>query len=690
MGDIGQTLLWLSVAVAIYLGFSLRDPDRDVRRLVLLVFGLVSGAVVVLLVALVRDDFSLLYVASYSQTSLPVLYKLTAWWAGQAGSLLFWLWLLVLYMVAFAYTYPQGNVYRYALGVMLGVKLFFALLVINLVSPFITLSRVPVDGVGLNPMLQDPGMVIHPLFLYLGFVGFTIPFALTVAALVNKEFSKDWYRAVRKWSLWAWLMLTMGIIKGGEWAYLELGWGGYWAWDPVENASLIPWLTATAYLHSLMLKEKKGMFRFWTVALIMFTFFLTIFATFLTRSGMFASVHSFAESNLGPVLLAFLGVVLAGIIYLLFESLGFLKDEREIVSYWSKEGMFWLNIFLFVALAVAVMVGTLMPVLGGFFLDEEIVVSVEYFERVSGPLFLAVLLVMGIAPLISWYKGSFENFRAQLLLPTLLGIAAMFVSVFMGLKEIGVIAGIGIAVFALVGILSELVKIGLYRKRATGKVDLSGFWRMLNRNPRRYGGHMVHLGIVIMGLGILASSYFEHEEIYTITVGEEMEIGKYSLLYPGLFEDWRDEVGVVYTDLVVSVDGKDLGILRPSREYHPGWYERNGPTTEIAVYGNVFHDLYVMLAEWEDFGRLATFSLRLNPMVSWIWVGGYFLAIGTLFAFWPRQRSYRRGSLMLSKIDNKEQFFNKTSLCEHCNSKIYSLEQRYCQDCGQLVGGRTL
>ena len=605
------------------------------RWLALALFATVTAAVAILVHALFTDDFSFRYVASQSSRYMPRAYKISALWSGQEGSLLFWLWLLSGYTAAVAWTAGRAapGLLPYALGILGAVASFFALLVAFVSDPFVALPNPPADGAGMNPLLQNPWMVSHPFTLYLGYVGMAVPFAFAMAALLTRNAGDTWIRVTRRWTLIAWLFLSVGILIGARWAYTELGWGGVWAWDPVENAALMPWLLATAFIHSSLVQEKRGMLKRWNVALVSFVFLLTIFGTFITRSGILSSVHAFITSPTSPWFLGFLGLALVVTVYLLIDRAPLLADDRRPESAFSKETSFLINNLLLAGATFAVFWGTVMPLITPLF-GVQISVGPPFFNWVGVPIFLAMMILMGVAPLLAWRRASWPRLRRLLALPVL-GAAALAVAlVVLGVREPAAVAGFAIAFFVAAATLADVAAAYAARVAATGDRSLRGLWQMLNRNPRRYGGYVVHLGVVLILVGLTGMYVYQQVETVGMNPGESYEIGGYTITYHGLGERVSEGVPAVYAELAVSRGGREIARLQPERRFYPGFAETMGATPEVAMLTSFRRDLYVVLGGWE--GQTAGFEFYLNPLVAWIWIGGYLVIGGTLFSLWPR------------------------------------------------------
>jgi cytochrome c-type biogenesis protein CcmF len=600
------------------------------------VAGLVLIAAAILWYGLLDDQFQLVYVWNHSERALPDFYKFSALWGGQQGSLLFWALILSGYsaVVAFANRQRHQVMMPYVNAVMLATSLFFLTLLVFAANPFEQVSFVPPDGQGLNPLLQNYWMVIHPVMLYLGYVGMAVPFAFAAGALLSKRLDNDWVRTVRRWTLIPWMFLSAGIIMGSQWAYMELGWGGYWAWDPVENASFLPWLTGTAFLHSIIIQEQRGILKVWNVVLIWLTYFLVILGTFTTRSGVLESVHSFAQSDVGPYFLGFMILVVFGFLWLLFDRLPLLRDEQPIDSFVSREAAFMANNWLFAGIAFATLWGTFFPMFSEILTGDRISVAAPFFNKVNGPLFLLLVILMGVGPLLGWRRTSRTALVKQFRWPVVVGVAT-------GLA-IGIIwrtpypaIGLGVCAFVTATIVQEYVR-GVQARRITaGENALVAMGRLWSRNGRRYGGYLVHFGIVLIGVAVIGNTFYQTTTNATVARGESVEIGRYQLLYSGLQntrEANRTEIGARIM-ILDRASGTQIGSIMPRRNLYDKTPDM--PTSEVGLRMSPIEDVYVVLNGWEDGGATATFTFFINPLTMWMWLGGIVLVIGTLIAAWP-------------------------------------------------------
>ncbi len=643
MADIGYQALLIAMALTayaavIYAGAARRRTSlyfASAHRAVYASLALVTLASFALIHAFLTRNFQIEYVAHYSNRSLSWFYTLAAFWAGQDGSLLFWTWLLAIFAVIVLVSNKKRNpeLLPATMAVIQVTTLFFLYLATFKTNPFARTPFVPEDGNGLNPLLQNPGMVFHPPSLYIGFVAFTVPFAFAIAALINRSLDERWLKSIRRWTLFAWLFLTIGNILGMQWAYVELGWGGYWAWDPVENASLLPWLTGTAFLHSVIVQERKGMLKIWNLVLVTLTFALTIFGTFVTRSGVISSVHAFGVSNLGPSFLAFLGLILAGSFGLIFSRRALLQGRGQMGSWTSKESSFLLNNILFIALTVAVLTGTLWPTLTEAIRHQKITVGAEWFNRMVTPIGLAIFALTGLCALFAWNKTSRRNLHRNLLWPAAISLGLLLVLVILGLRGVLPLLALAIAFFSLSATLIEFVR----GARVRGRTDQLGIGRALislaQKNKRRYGGYIVHLGVLLLFLGIIGSSAFSVDKEATLRKGQSLELGRYRLVFQGLRSEERSDRRVDAAMFDLFVNGRAAGPLEAEKHLHPNYQ----PATEVAIRSNLREDLYVILASYDLRSQSATVSVMINPLMIWMWIGGIVMVLGTLLAVSPQR-----------------------------------------------------
>ncbi|MBI1880345.1 MAG: heme lyase CcmF/NrfE family subunit, partial [Chloroflexi bacterium] len=505
-----------------------------------------------------------------------------------------------------------------------------------------------------HPLLGHVGMVIHPPILYTGFVSFVIPYAFAIAALITRQTGDLWIRTTRRWTLTAWVFLSTGLMLGGWWAYDVLGWGGYWGWDPVENASLIPWLVATPFLHSVMMQENRGMLKRWNMALIILTFSLVIEGTFLTRSGVISSVHTFAQSAIGPLFLGFIGFMFITSFFLFVSRWNDLSSDNELDSLVSRESFFLLNNLIFIGLAVAVWWGTHFPLFSEALMGEKIVVGPPFFEQTTAPLWATVVLLMGVAPLIPWRRASFKKIGDTLLWPAAVGLATMAILyILVGVKIFGALLGFGLCAFTLAATLIEYWRGVSARHRSKDESYLLALWRLIGRNRRRYGGYLIHMGIILVAIGVIGTRFYQVEIQRNLAVGESMTIGSaftgtYELTYNGLREGSSPDDRII-TEAILDIksNGQSVGELTPTREY---FVVQQQPMTIPSKHSTLADDLYVILAGWEGTGETATFKVYINPLINWLWIGGFVFIIGTLVAGWPTSQESSERATAKAKI----------------------------------------
>jgi cytochrome c-type biogenesis protein CcmF len=484
-------------------------------------------------------------------------------------------------------------------------------------------------------------MIIHPPMLYLGFVGFVIPYAFAMAALITRRTDAEWIRTTRRWTLVGWLFLSLGLLLGGRWAYDVLGWGGYWGWDPVENAAFLPWLTATAFLHSVMIQEKRGMLKKWNLVLIILTYALVIFGTFLTRSGVLSSVHAFAQSAIGPAFFTFIGLTFFGSLALLFREWDHLRGEHQLDSLLSREAAFMLNNLLFLGITASVFWGTVFPMISELVTGQKISVGPPFYNRVTGPQFAALVLLMGVAPLVAWRKASARQLGRLMLIPTLGAIGLTLGLLVFGIRNAGALLGFAIVAFSALTTLIEFWRGTQARMRSVGENALVALMHLAARNRRRYGGYIIHLGVVFMALGIIGSNFFQQETQARLRLGEQLTLGGYVMTYDGLDEFFADDARhVARATITVYRDGQQVAELHPRRDFY---LDSEQPMTIPGVRSSVEDDFYVLLVDWETIAADgATFKVYLNPLVNWLWAGGLIFILGMLVAAWPDESEERR------------------------------------------------
>jgi cytochrome c-type biogenesis protein CcmF len=645
MTDLGRFALFvglLAASWAVMAGVAAaRGGRQDVQRSA---EGALKGAAVALSVSgialfwlLAAKDFSVEYVAEYTSRSLSMFYTLGAFWAGQAGSLLLWAWMLALASALVIHHNRSTNRELMPwVTVVLGITIaFFTILVAFFANPFARAAVVPTDGQGLNPLLQNYGQWIHPVTLYLGFVGFTVPFAFAISALATGRLNDRWIRTVRKWSLWSWILLTAGILFGARWAYVELGWGGYWAWDPVENASLMPWLVATAYLHSVVVQEKRGLMKVWNVSLIVATFALCIFGTFLTRSGVISSVHAFAESTMGPMLIGFTGLVILASAGLIIWRLPEMRRTGRFGSVVSRESTFLLTNVVLVAMAALVLWGSVYPIVAQVVRGVKVSVGQDYFNALVSPLAVVLVAVVAVCPLLAWRRGSGPRLWRNVRVPGGVGLATFLVLLMATrFEHLGMVIVVSLAATAFATVLAELRR-GLHARRSIhGEAWPRAIRNLFALTPRRYGGPLVHAGVLILLVGIAVNVTYKQERKDVLAVGGSTRIGEYTLTLRDLsLRQDRDRLAVLGTFGVRDADGNDRGTLVAQQ----AMYRNQQPVTEVAIRATFGSDLYLVMNGVDLTKEVANVDVFIEPGVPWIWLGMIIVIAGAVIAAWPRR-----------------------------------------------------
>jgi len=642
----GSILLLVALAVAVWailaslLGASTRSAPlvNSGERAALACWGLITTCMITLIAAFLNNRYDMQFVASFSNRDMKWYYKLTALWAGQSGSLLLWVAILATFTTIVIVQNQRRNrmLMPYVTATLMAIVTFFLVLLNFNTNPFETLGFTPVDGSGMNPLLQNPYMVIHPPTLYLGYIGLAIPFAFAIAAMLSGRLDDAWIKTTRRWTLFAWFFLGSGILLGGYWAYLELGWGGYWAWDPVENAALLPWLTATAYLHSVIIQEKKGMLRIWNIVLILVTFGLSIFGTFLTRSGVVSSVHAFTQSGwIGPIFLIFLVVVGVFSFGLLIYRLPMLKSDQRIDSIVSRESAFLFNNLLFVGSAFSVLWGTMFPVLSEAFTGSKITVGPPFFNKVNVPIALGLILLTGIGPLVAWRRSTPRFLWKSFFYPVLGTLATALVLFVWGVRSPLPLAAFSFCGFVIFTIFIEFYRGTMARRRNVGTSIAASFIGLVNKNKRRYGGYLVHLGMMVLFIGVTASQAFQTETTASLTRGESFEFGEYSLEFSSLTVVNTPNVERLVSTVAVQQDGRPVATLRPERRFY---HQPEQPTSEVDRHTPLKGDLYLVLIDFDAGTGLAIFKAYNNPLVKFVWLGWMVVIVGTAVGFLPEWR----------------------------------------------------
>jgi cytochrome c-type biogenesis protein CcmF len=645
MPELGRLALGIGLLLAIYsiganlYGARTATPSflASARHAIWSMCAMVTVAIVALWTGLLRSDFHLEYVASYSSLSLPIYYKITALWGGQQGSLLFWTWLLSIFTSIAAFQNRRRNpeTAPYAMMVLAGVAIFFLGMLNFVTRPFDLLSPVPLNGHDLNPLLQNYWMAIHPPSLYTGYVSAAVPFAFGAAALMTGKLDDSWIRSTRRWAIFSWLFLTLGNLFGARWAYEVLGWGGYWAWDPVENAAFMPWLVMTAYLHSVMIQERKDMLKVWNLALIGLAFSLTIFGTFITRSGVISSVHSFTQSGLGPYFLGFLLLVVVSYTGLLIYRSKELRSPAEFESYLSREAAFLFNNLLLVGIAFAVFWGTIFPVLSEAVRGVKITVGPPFFNRVNKPLALGLIFLMGVGPLIAWRRTTPKNLLRSFAAPAALGAATGLALFVYGIRMWYVLAALSLAGFVLGTIVVEFRRGVVAREHMVSETPGKAMVNLVAKNNRRYGGYIIHLGVLMAFVGIVGSQFFKAEVQKSLQVGQTFSIGSYDLRYDGLSSSETTHEDRFVARVSVFRGGRLIAVMKPAKLF---FRVEQQPATQVAIRSTPFADLYLVLAGLDESGTRATFQVFLTPLVFWLWAGGLIMVFGVVIVMWPNVR----------------------------------------------------
>lgn len=635
---LGLFLCVLGIGAGTYAGIAKQaEWTRVAERTVLLVFAATSVAMLALFWALATNDFSLSYVAAHSARTMPLHYRLGSLWGGQAGSLLLWGWMLTAYgAVAVFGNRTQNRALMPWVCVAMLANIAFFLLLTNFETP--PFERVPFgerlsDGNGLNPLLQHPMMVIHPVMLYTGFTGFALPFAFAFAALVTGELGTTWFRTTRRWTLFAWSVLSVGIMLGGRWAYEVLGWGGYWAWDPVENASLMPWIAGTAYIHSVMIQEKRDMLKTWNLVLIGLTYGLCLFGTFLTRSGIVQSVHAFTNSDsFGRIFASYVVVMLAAFTIALIVRLPKLRSTNKLESVLSREASFIINNWIFMAILFVVFVGTMFPVFTEAAGGVRRILGPPYFNTFAGILALLLMVLTGIGPLIAWRKASLSSLKRAFVVPACVGVVVTIgiIGIFGFAPGYWAIACWGLAGFVLTTIAQEYSRAVGARMRRLNESVFTALGTLLRRNQRRYGGYIVHAGVVVLFLGVSGAA-FNEEKLENIRPGDSATIQDYRMHYLTAEAIPEQHYGGARARLALYRNDEPLAVMTPEKRFY--WLEQQ-PNSIPAIYSSWREDLYVILTAVEPDGS-ATIKMYHNPLVNWGWAGGGIFVLGCLIVLWP-------------------------------------------------------
>jgi cytochrome c-type biogenesis protein CcmF len=613
------------------LALKTRNPDwtRSGRMALTLIFALLSIGMLSLVYSFIVRDFSVLYVANNSNSKLPFFYTVSAVWGGHEGSLLLWVFILSVFstLAVWLHWRTQPTIMPYLIAVECGIIFGFLCLIVFLSSPFERLLPVPLDGKDLNPLLQDPAMVMHPPMLYMGYVGFSIPFSFAMAALFSGRLGEEWIKVTQRWTTFAWMCLTTGILLGGYWAYYELGWGGYWGWDPVENASFMPWLVGTAYLHSVLVQEKRKMFKVWNLFLIIVTFSLSLIGTFLVRSGVLTSVHSFAtDPERGLYILIFVGSVIGIAFGALILRSNKLKSQVEMDSLISRESIFLFNNLFFLVAAATVFLGTLYPLILETLQGAKVTVGPPYYNAVFMPIALGLLFLMGIGPYIPWRKASVDSLKKSFSIPLLAGAVMVVVLAITGIRNLYALAGTYVVAFSGMAIVLDFGKVSqLYAQRNSSTI-FKGCLAAFTANQRRYAAMLTHIGVLVLVIGIIASTIYQTEKVVSMQVGDEFTIADYRIKLTELHEveggNWKAEEGVFQVFEGPSL----LTELRPQKRIYNA---TQTPTTESAIYAINMGHIFLTMPEVSPEG-VAVARGVINPLVLWVWGGGIIMGLGVI------------------------------------------------------------
>jgi cytochrome c-type biogenesis protein CcmF len=602
-------------------------------------FVLVTLAAAALIYGLVATDFSIKYVAFNTTRATPFYYRVTGLWGALEGSLLLWEWILIIFsgVTAWIYRGRHRETLPWVIMIFSIVSAFFLVVLAFLSNPFESLSPVPADGRGLNPLLEDANMMTHPPLLYAGFVGLTVPYAFAMAALITGKLDEAWIVSTRRWTIIAWFFLTVGNLVGAWWSYHVLGWGGYWAWDPVENAAFMPWLPATAFLHSIQVQERRRMLKVWNLSLIIIAFSLTIFGTFLTRSGIISSIHAFSSGPVGGFFLAFLAIILLGSFGLLAYRADLLKEQPELDSMVSRESAFLLNNIVLVSALFTIFLGTIFPLISEAVAGVQVSVGAPYFNSVTVPLFLLLVFLMGVGPMIAWRRASWDNLRRNFLWPALCALTFGLVLFVWKVKEFLPLLGFTLLAFVVLTITYDTALALRARKRIAGEGIAQGLLTLARRNQRRYGGLIVHLGVVLIVLGIAGSMTYSLEKEATLGLNQELAVGNYRIQFEGLKGSRQPTHFRVEGAFRVFHNGNDDGILTPALKFFP---TQQSPIGRAVHQSSLSEDIYLILSGFSEIDRnQATLKALVRPLVIWMWIGGFVIAFGTLICIWPMKKT---------------------------------------------------
>ena len=645
MAELGAISLWIALALAAYsttgsvigklrLAPALVESAKTamyVAALALLV------STLSLVIAFISRDFEIAYVAAHSDLAMENKFTWVAFYAGNEGSLLYIGTILAIMSSVAVWRSPEKfrDALPYTTAVLMLTLSFFLSVTAIMANPFEKLPFVPIDGEGINPLLTHFGMFFHPPALMAGLIGITIPFAFATGALLAGKTADEWVDPGRVWGIISWALLASGLLLGSWWAYTILGWGGFWFWDPVENAAFMPWLGITAFIHSIMVQKRRGMFRMWNIVLVNVSFGLALYGMFMNRGGSVPSVHSFGESSLGWIFLMFLaiGVIIPFAIFIWRYPL--LKSARNLDSMLSREAAFLINNMLLLAIAFVTLWDTVYPLLSRFTNDEEITVARPFYDQVNGPLMLALVFLMGIGPLIPWRKATLTSVRRSLLPPIIGGLATVAILVILGLHKEYALVGFGLSSFVTTGILMEWYRGTRSRRRSSGENYAASFIHLIMANRPRYGGYIVHLSVVMVTLGIVGTSFFSTQKDVVMNPGDRVSIEDYELAYLGSIETPKGNRTEYISTVQIFKDGELMDTTRPQRDFYPSF---NMASTSAAIRSTPVEDLYIVPSENLPDGSVG-FRILVNPLIWWMWVGGPVMVIGTIIALWPQKVS---------------------------------------------------
>ena len=642
MADMGYITLLLALVLASYsvMG-SLVGASRGAPQLVRSALNATYLAPVALglstaglVGAFVSKDFQVQYVAEHSNRAMDPQYIWVAFYAGNEGSILFIAFALAVLAAVAVFFSPKAlkPSLPYVNAVLMLVLVFFVAVMVFLANPFARLDFPPLDGRGINPLLTHPGMFIHPPMLMTGLISFTVPFAIAMGAMLSGRTGDEWVDAGRAWGILSWALLGIGLLLGAWWAYTILGWGGYWAWDPVENAGFMPWIVATAFIHSIMVQKRRGMFRMWNLALLIIAFGFAQFGMFINRGGPVPSVHSFGASTLGWIFLMFMGVTMLISFAIFFWRYNSLKSAQTLESALSREGAFLVNNLLFLGVAFVTLWGVVYPLISELFQGETITVGQPFYNQVNGPIFLALIFLMGVAPFLPWRRASWKTVRQALLAPVAVAVLVVALLLALGVRNPFAVTAFGLCSFVTAGIVREWAR-GAISRHGRGESYPIAFARLIAGNRPRYGGYVVHLAVVLLALGVAGSSFYGIQRDVALSPGETAEIGEYSIKYIGSSAVDRVDRVEARTEVHVFRGDSFLGAYYPKRDFYPSF---NMASTQAAIRSTPVEDLYIIPGELLDDGR-ALFRIFVNPLVMWMWVAGPLLILGVLVALWPQR-----------------------------------------------------